>query len=208
MVDPRRRSGWIGMLLALTLLLAVGFLGGAFAGFLWEEPRLVLAYLTGRTEPVEWSDAGSRESVAAAPDALPSVELPSVSEAAPDPAPESVAKAPPEPEAESAPAPTAPAPKVVAKPAPEPALPAVAAAPGRFSVQVGAFGESGPAEQLAKRLRSRGYESYVVPATASGPATWRVRVGRVAARAQAEKLAAKLAKGEKLPTWVIDEGEG
>jgi len=41
-----------------------------------------------------------------------------------------------------------------------------------------------------------------------GPKRFRVRVGPVNARERAEELAAKLAKGEKLPTWVLDQSKG
>jgi DedD protein len=76
---------------------------------------------------------------------------------------------------------------------------------GRFSVQVGAFGDSATAEKLAARLRAKGYPSYVKSDAESGGTRWRVRVGPVKARERAEELAAKLAKGEKLPTWILDE---
>ena len=52
----RRNKGWISTLVALVVLVVVGFLCGALAGFLWEEPGLVLAYLSGKTEPVEFSE--------------------------------------------------------------------------------------------------------------------------------------------------------
>ena len=208
MRDDRRRGGWFTTLLALIALVVVGFLCGALAGFLWEEPGLVVAYLSGETEAVEWSDPAP---VAAEPPRLqPEGEMataPPPTRAAPEPAPE------PEPAqvARSEPA-SEPPPPPAAKPAPAPAAkradPAPAAEPSaRFAVQVGAFGESDAAEQLAEHLRARGYTTYVRASTESGESRWRVRVGPVAARAQAEDLAAKLQKGEKLPTWVLDEGE-
>jgi hypothetical protein len=54
--DDRRNAGWVSTLVALVVLVVVGFLCGALAGFLWEEPGLVLAYLSGKTEPVEFSE--------------------------------------------------------------------------------------------------------------------------------------------------------
>ena len=55
----RRNAGWVSTLVALVVLVVVGFLCGALAGFLWEEPGLVLAYLSGKTEPVEFSEPGA-----------------------------------------------------------------------------------------------------------------------------------------------------
>jgi cell division septation protein DedD len=196
--EHRRRGGWITTLLALVALVVVGFFCGALAGFLWEEPGLVVAYLSGETERAEWSDTAP---VAAEPPPLAETAKPPMAppptrvielEAEPEPV---VAKAEPESEAEPAPAPEA-------KPAPAP----VAAAPaGHFAVQVGAFTESGPAEKLADRLRARGYPSYVRTSNEDGSSRWRVRVGPVSARSEAEDLADKLQRNEKLPTWVLDE---
>ena len=63
------------------------------------------------------------------------------------------------------------------------------------------------AEKLASRLRAKGYPTYVKSDAEAGGTRWRVRVGPVSARERAEELAAKLAKGEKLPTWILDESE-
>lgn len=178
MSGHKRQRGWIGTLAALALLIVVGFVCGALAGFLWEEPRLVVAYLTGRTETVDWS-----EPPAAAP-GEPSV-------ASPPP----VAAAPP------APASRAPAPRAEAPPAARPDAPPRSG----FAVQVGAFGERGAAERLAERLREHGYDSYL---SSEGGAPWRVRVGPLPAREQAEALAQRLKRAESLPTWVLEEGEG
>lgn len=181
MARDRRRLGWLSTLLALVMLVVVGFLFGAIAGFLWEEPRLVLAYLSGDTESVEWDAQEEADPL--------TPELPPVA-APPPPAP-----------------PVAKAAKAKAKaPAPKPAP--VAATQGGFAVQVGAFGESAAAEKLVKRLQDRGYPAYVRASAAAGGSRWRVRVGPVAERSEAERLASKLEKGEKLPTWVLEEGEG
>jgi cell division septation protein DedD len=200
--------------LALVALVVVGFLCGALAGFLWEEPGLVIAYLSGETEAVEWTEPGA---VAAPPPSEAAEKMPmgpTPTTPAPDvkpaPEPEQVAKAAPPPTPVPA-AKTEPAPKPAAKPASAPVKPAAkpvaAAPPGRYAVQVGAFAESDAAETLAERLRGRGYTSYVLAST-DGDSRWRVRVGPVAERSAAEALATKLEKNEKLPTWVLDEGEG
>ncbi len=222
----RRHAGWVSTLMALVVLVVVGFLCGALAGFLWEEPGLVLAYLSGNTEPVEWSETEpgpvaaeppayvenaelapdtaaklDAEAEASAEAALPVAasaredEMKIVREMPPAPKLPPVVAKPAEKKPVAAPAPVKPAPTVVAAVAPA----------GRFSVQVGAFADSATAEKLASRLRSRGYTTYVKADAEAGGKRYRVRVGPVNARARAEELAAKLAKGEKLPTWILDE---
>jgi cell division septation protein DedD len=222
----RQNAGWISTLLALVVLVVVGFLSGALAGFLWEEPGLVLAYLSGKTESVEFSDPGS---VAAEPpgfsasaDLAPTLETTEVLAAAASAPP--AAPAPRDEPDEIAPAkPPAPAARPVEKlaekkPAAAPAKPAAAkpapakvasvAPSGRFSVQVGAFGDRASADKLVSRLKGRGYSSYVKTEGEGGAKRYRVRVGPVPARERAEELAARLAKGEKLPTWILDESKG
>ncbi len=78
---------------------------------------------------------------------------------------------------------------------------------GHFAVQVGAFAQSRVAENLADKLRARGYGVYVSPTAGAGPARWRVRVGPLGTRDQAENAASRLKSEETLPTWVIDEDE-
>jgi cell division septation protein DedD len=177
----------------LGILIVAGFAAGVLAGALWEEPALVLAYLGGDTEEVQWA--------AETPAEGPGEALPPVAAA---PKPE---EAPPLPSLEPTPPPAAAPSKKAAAPEPKPAKsPSVAAAPpGRIAIQVGAFGESGTAEGLAKKLRGRGYPVYV--AHGAG-ARWRVRVGPLEDRASAERLAARLKRDEKLPTWVLEEDGG
>lgn len=120
-------------------------------------------------------------------------------------APPPVAAAPP-----SAPVPKAPAPATKPKADTEvsEAEPLVPAAPpsGRgFSVQVGALADAASAEQLAMKLRKRGFPVYVAPSAEPGSKRWRVRVGPVASREKADELAARLER-EKLPTWILAEG--
>jgi cell division septation protein DedD len=224
MNTDRRSAGWVSTLVALVVLVVVGFLCGALAGFLWEEPGLVFAYLSGKTEPVEWTDAERPGDVAAEPppysesaelaaDSVP--KLDAEVEIPPEPTPVAAPIAAPAPAA--APAkpvekkPVAPAPTTAAKPAPPKPTPVKVAAltpAGRFSVQVGAFADRASADKLASRLRAHGYDTFVKSDTEAGGKRFRVRVGPVNARARAEELAAKLAKGEKLPTWILDESKG
>jgi DedD protein len=213
--------------MALVVLVVVGFLCGALAGFLWEEPGLVLAYLSGKTEPVEFSEPvsvaaeppGYSESDELAPDTheklaaeeVPPAELAPAAAALPREEPDEVAPdKPPAPKPAEKPAekkpviaPAKPAPAVLA-----PAKVASATPAGRFSVQVGAFADRASADKLVSRLRGRGYSSYVKADSEGGPKRYRVRVGPVSSRPRAEELATKLAKGEKLPTWILDESKG
>jgi DedD protein len=87
----------------------------------------------------------------------------------------------------------------------EPLVPAAGPAKRGYSVQVGALADAASAEQLAVKLRARGFPVYVAPSAEPGSKRWRVRVGPVATREQADEVAAKLAR-EKLPTWVLAEG--
>jgi DedD protein len=224
----RRQGGWVSTVVTLVVLVVVGFLCGALAGFLWQEPGLVLAHLSGKTEPVEWSEPepgpvaaeppAFSENPEAAPNGGAKVEaavlspepvaaraaVPVAAVAAPVPATEP-AKPAVQPVAQK------PAAPIAAKPAPAKPAPVKVAAvtpAGRFSVQVGAFADSAGAEKLASRLRTKGYTSYVKADAEGGGKRYRVRVGPVNARERAEELAAKLVKGEKLPTWIIDENKG
>jgi cell division septation protein DedD len=182
MAAARRRS-MLGTLILLGILVVMGFTLGAISGLLWEEPRLVVAYLTGDTTEIAWD---------VEPDPEGGIEAPPAAQAPP-----AVAAAPPEPVGTPS--------EAARKPPDEPRPGAVGAAPGRFAIQVGAFGTSAAAERLADSLRGRGYPSYVTPGARGGDARWRVRVGPVAVREEADRLAARLKKDEKLPTWVLDE---
>ena len=180
----RRGRGWLFSLLGLALVAIPGFALGLFAGVLWEDPGLILGDLAGNTDEVAWG---------------------------PQPAPAEGADAPIEsaPSGDAAPSGSAP-PDVAAAPPPLPtadraAVPA-ARTGGKLSVQVGAFGESRAAEQLAASLRGSGLPVYVSPsAAAAGERRWRVRVGPIATREEAERIASRLKTKEKLPTWVLTE---
>jgi DedD protein len=227
--DGRRNKGWVSTLVALIALVVVGFLCGALAGFLWEEPGLVLAHFTGKTEPVEFSEPsavgspppGYAENSEVAPDSPAKLV-----EAEPPPAAPAVADEPPardEAADEIAPAkpPAPPAAKPVekkppviapAKPAPAKTAPAkiasvAPAAAGRFWVQVGAFADRASADTLVARLKGHGYTTYVKVDGEGSLKRFRVRVGPVNGRPRAEELVAKL-KGEKIAGWIVDESKG
>jgi DedD protein len=177
----RRGRGWLFSLLGLALVAIPGFALGLFAGVLWEDPGLILGDLAGDTEEVAWGPQPAGDA--------PAEPVPGGDEAAAAGTPPDVAAAPP---------------------ALPPSLPTAdrAAAPraGKLSVQVGAFGESRAAEQLAESLRRSGLRVYVSPsAAAAGEQRWRVRVGPIATREEAERIASRLKTKEKLPTWVLTE---
>jgi DedD protein len=155
-----------------------GFVVGLLAGTAWEEPDLVMDHLAGRT-----------------------TELPLVAEvsAGPDeaPEPESVAR----PLGARASSPATSRSEVTVDP-PSISAPPPPAAAG-FSIQVGAFGDRGPATQLAGELRAGGFSAYVHGDDGPGGARFRVRVGPVPSREEATRLAGKLESAHQLPTWVL-----
>jgi DedD protein len=229
----RRQTGWVSTLVALVVLVVAGFLCGALAGFLWEEPGLVLAHLSGKTQPVQWSDPEKKPDVAAAPPTYSqSADMPSEPEARSD-APHAAVELPPAtapvaavaapPVAVPASAPARPVEKLEKKPAPPAPAPVVAARPptprvapakvaaatpvGRFSVQVGAFADRASADKLVAQLKGHGYTTYVKADGEGSLKRFRVRVGPVNGRPRAEDLVAKL-KGEKLSGWIVDESKG
>ena len=190
--DTKRRARggrrWLLSLLGLALVAIPGFALGLFAGVLWEDPGLILGDLAGDTDEVAW---GPQPAPAVA-EGAPAEPTPGGRDAPGASATPDVAAAPP---AEPPPLPTAD----------RAALPS-ARVRSKLSVQVGAFGESRAAEQLAESLRGSGLPVYVSPsAAAAGEQRWRVRVGPIATREEAERIATRLKTKEKLPTWVLTE---
>ncbi|HEY8153275.1 MAG TPA: SPOR domain-containing protein [Myxococcota bacterium] len=185
----RRSRGWLFSVLGLALVAIPGFALGLFAGVLWEDPGLILGDLAGDTDEVAWGPQAAPADTGAAP----TEAAPAGDEAAAAGAPPDVAAAPP-------------APPPVLPTADRAANPTARAAGGKLSVQVGAFGESHAAEQLADSLRKSGLPVYVSPsAAAAGEQRWRVRVGPLATREEADRIASRLKAKEKLPTWVLTE---
>lgn len=69
----------------------------------------------------------------------------------------------------------------------------IAAKEKRYTLQIAAFKEKNTAEELAGRLKKKGYDSYIVPVTIPQKGIWfRVRVGRFETRPDAQGLQAKL----------------
>lgn len=64
--------------------------------------------------------------------------------------------------------------------------------PGIYSVQVGSFKNKRNADRLAKKLASRGYESYVAIPVFSSDKFYRVKVGKFGSRDEASRTASRL----------------
>ncbi len=158
------------------------------------------------------------DSLAKAPAGTPApLPVPSASTKAASPKPSAVAPAttatptaPPAPrEAKVAPSPKATEPAAAeARPSPTPA-PATAraaakvpAAPGAFTIQVGAFKDRGTADTVVSRLKGKGFAAFVVPPDGSD-GLFLVRVGSFAARADAERTEARLRDQEKFKPYIV-----
>ena len=189
------RRRWPAMVAAGVAVVSAGFAIGIVAGIVWEEPGLVLAYLTGDTERISWGpepdetftdgELPRAPSVAAAPP-LGARDLPNV------PAPQRE-------RTETARASRA------AKPADPPTTQDVAPPPtAGFSVQVGAFSDKQAANILAESLRREGYSVYLSRGEDEA-STWRVRVGPMPSREEAERTGRRLKSVQKLPIWVLSE---
>jgi cell division septation protein DedD len=185
------------LIAAAVAVISVGFALGIVGGIVWEEPGLVLAYLTGGTKRIDWgADSDPDEAVA---------------DREPPRAP-SVAAAPPLGVRD---APKAPAPQRerikaaeisrVAKPADPPTAKVVAPpSVAGFAVQVGAFSDEQAARVLADSLRRDGYAVYLSRGEGEAGA-WRVRVGPLPSKEEAERTGHRLKSEHKLPTWVLSE---
>ena len=73
----------------------------------------------------------------------------------------------------------------------------------QWTVQTGAFAQQQEADNVAKKLRDKGHDAYVVVAVVNGREWHRVRVGRLASRAEAEKLQEILRTKESLKQALV-----
>jgi cell division protein FtsN len=73
-------------------------------------------------------------------------------------------------------------------------------APGRFTVQVGAYKAREPAEALRARLAAAGHDAYVAEMDVA--VRFRVRVGAYATREAAREAAVRIAAGRAFSTYV------
>ena len=193
--ESHRRYGWPSITAVVVVVVAAGFTIGVVAGISWEEPGLVVGYLSGQTEGIDWG-VGAEDPEAddlAADGAIP--EPPSVA-AQP---PLGLRKAPDAAVSDRTRSPAGAGASSARNAAPTSTRPAAG-----FAVQVGAFSEKRAAQALSDLLRTHGYPVYLSP-TEGRPASWRVRVGPLGTRPEAEKTARRLETAEKLPTWVLGE---
>ncbi len=75
-----------------------------------------------------------------------------------------------------------------------------------WSVQVKAFTRQRDASNLAKRLKGKRYDAYVVSIQIKGRTWYRVRVGRLATQREAQGLLLKLKREEKYTRAIITKG--
>ena len=69
--------------------------------------------------------------------------------------------------------------------------------------ELGSYAEKKVAMSLAKKLKDKGYDAYVMVTNVKGKELHRVRVGRLEQRAEAEKLRETLRTTEKLERAVV-----
>ena len=69
---------------------------------------------------------------------------------------------------------------------------------GAWTVQVNAYPDQRRAKVLAKRLKEKGYDAYVVSTKIKGRTWYRVRVGRLATQEQAKELQKTLKRKENI----------
>ena len=189
------RHGWPSIFAVAGVVVAAGFAVGVIAGITWEEPGLVVGYLSGQTEGINWGgDAEGPEAADLAADG----EIPQTPSVAASP-PLGLRKAP-----DAAVSDRAGSAARAGVSAAREAAPTSTRRAAGFAVQVGAFSEKSSAQALADSLREDGYPVYLSP-TEGDPASWRVRVGPMGTRPEAETAARRLEATEKLPTWVLGE---
>jgi len=75
-----------------------------------------------------------------------------------------------------------------------------------WSVQVKAFARQRDASNLAKRLKGKEYDAYVVSIQIKGRTWYRVRVGHLATQRDAQDLLLKLKRKEKFTRAIITKG--
>ncbi|MBC7435318.1 MAG: SPOR domain-containing protein [Bdellovibrionales bacterium] len=129
----------------------------------------------------------------------------------PKPEPKVVAKAEPRPEPKPEPKPSAKpddgakAKALLEGKSGEPATAAAstaAAVEGRFVVQIGAFADSGKAQEARQKVERTGLKTYTQVAETKDGKRIRVRVGPYANRAEAEKAASRI-RGLDLPAAIL-----
>ena len=73
----------------------------------------------------------------------------------------------------------------------------------KYAIQVGAFNNSQEAQEMVKRLKSKGYAAYSVTGSAAAKGSWhRVRIGRFQSLQDARQFALAFEKKEKVKTII------
>jgi cell division septation protein DedD len=73
----------------------------------------------------------------------------------------------------------------------------------KYAVQVGAFNNSQDAQEMVKKLKSKGYAAYSVTGSAAAKGSWhRVRVGRFQSLQEARQFALAFEKKERIKTII------
>jgi len=91
-------------------------------------------------------------------------------------------------EAAPAPAPVAPPRRRLAAVTP----PAPRTATGPYSVQIDAMMDQAGAQQMAQKIRAKGFEPYIIPTTVDGKVWYRLRVGHYATPEEAQAAESRL----------------
>lgn len=77
------------------------------------------------------------------------------------------------------------------------------AAPGAFTIQVGAFKDRATADSMVGKLKAKGFAAYVMSPAGSNAQLFNVRVGSFQARPDAERVQAKLRDEEKFKPFIV-----
>ena len=167
-------------------------------------PKEPAAKGTGAKEAKPTGKEPGREAAAKPPKGKPGPDKP---------APASPAEAKTGAVASAAPATMPPQAAPSAAPATTPGKPAVEpasspskpphAAPGTFTIQVGAFKDKSSAESVVARLKDKGFAAYVFSPEGAEGGLFNVRVGSFAAKGDAERIQAKLRDDEKFKPFIV-----
>ena len=74
---------------------------------------------------------------------------------------------------------------------------------GAWTVQIGSYPEKEIADQFAKKLRDKGYDTYILSGTVDGRLWHKVRVGHLASREEAKKLQESLNAAEGVTQTMV-----
>jgi cell division septation protein DedD len=211
MAGLARRS--LATLTTFVLLAGVGFTLGALVGILWEQPRMILTYLTGGTTEIAWRGEGDSEAEVAGE--MQAESLPDVAAAPETIAPPAISPNPPARPAEIQ-KPKTPAPL---EPPPTPSPPVVvdrsgpvsaAPSPGKPPTVDESRTLFAPASEKKpeRKAEASGAARSAPPTPASGSRRFAIQVGAFAKSESAERLVRRL-EGRGYDAYVTPgAGEG